>query len=153
MIPVLLARGNSSINDFIASVTSSNRGKSGLVSLSLARAISDKLELPNGPVDAIEIYFAGTYKNDILNKLVHINETFCIDKEKTLEYTLKLYTYRYYQTRTDNPVLCICEGTAVEDFFGITRVLGEDIIALIKEHKDMITKYVFRFSEILEKLD
>lgn len=159
MVPILLARGNRDINDFIASICGNNRGKSNLVSLSLARAISDKLEVPREEVESLSIYFANTYKQDILKKLIQINESISIDKEKVMDYVVKLYRYRYNLVRTNNPVLCINKETAIEDFFGITRVfgvsamMGDDIVSTIREHGNTIVKYVFKFNEILEKLD
>lgn len=153
MIPSLLVKSNRNITDFIGDIVSSNKGRSKLVSLSLARALVDRFSVPTEKVDVIELYFYSNYKTIVVEATCKVNETFVVNKDEILDFACKLYCYRCYQSLPSSTMLYITPETAVEDFFGITKVLSKDMIDTIKEHNSQITKYVIRFTEILRAME
>lgn len=155
MVPVLLAKLDGQSSEFISSLINKGEQKSKLVSVALAKALADKLELPDcdDEIDSINIYFAREHKEKVMTSVLGINELVSLNKEEVLEYIKAIYGYRYSQACPTDIVPYINKETALEDFFGISKFFSTDFTEVIKEHGSNITSYVNKFNVLISKLD
>jgi hypothetical protein len=152
MIPQLLTKLDKNTSEFISLLVTKSDQKSKLVSISLAKALSDKLPLPISTVECIDIHFSANYKVQTSETIAIINELIPLNKEEVLDYAKRFYKFRYNQVYITSIVPYINKDTAVEDFFGISKVFSEDFIVTVKEQNSIITSYINRFNDLLCKL-
>lgn len=152
MFPLLLTKLDKETADFISSLVTQGEYKSKLVSLSLAKALSMKLALPSTQVEDVGLHFAMSHKQACLNAILLVNELITVNVDEVLDLTKRFYVYRYNCIFVQELVPYVNKDTAVEDFFGISRVFSPDSIALINEHNSKLTSYVNRFITLIEKI-
>lgn len=152
MIPLLLAKLDKNTSDFISTLVTKGEQKSKLVSISLAKALADKLALPCEAVDCIDLHFSMQCKTFVCEAIANINEIVSINKEETLDYAKRFYKFRYNQLVVTDIVPFINKETAVEDFFGISKVFSQDMLDIIKDQNVTVTSYINRFNDLLCKL-
>ena len=152
MIPALLANLDKETNDFISTLITKGEYKSKLCSLALAKALASKLFIPTVGVEDIRLHFSMTHKAAVLQKILMINEMISIDIDDAIELTKQFYSYRYQQFMGTEIMPHIGAQTAVEDFFGISRTFSKETLDLIKEHNYVLTIYINRFTNLIEKL-
>ena len=152
MFPLLLTKLEKETADFISSLVTQGEYKSKLVSLSLAKALAMKLALPSTQVEDAGLHFAMSHKQACLNAILLVNELITVNVDEVLDLTKRFDVYRYNCIFVQELVPYINKDTAVEDFFGISRVFSPDTIELIKEHNSKLTSYVNRFITLIEKI-
>lgn len=152
MIPVLLAKLDKETSDFIASLVTKGEYKSKLVALALAKAVSIGMQLPPEPVEDAGLHFSMVHKQKVITAAIAVNELITIDIDEVIELAKKFFIYKYNVMFYDFQVPYVNKDTAVEDFFGISRVFGKDVTDIITEHNSKLTMYVNRFISVIERL-
>lgn len=152
MVAMLLTKLDKDTSDFISTLINKGGYKCKIASLSLAKALSIDLALPADQVDDSGLYFSMTYKTEISEIISIINELISLDKEEILDLVKKFYSYKYNVVYKDDIVPYINKDTAVEDFFGISRVFDVQTLELIKENTSTINSYVNKFISIIQKV-
>ena len=128
MVPLLLAKLDKDTASFVSVLVTQGNQKSKLVSLALAKALSTDLPVLITPCDYPDVEFARLHKNDIMHKIIAVNELLLVNQDETMELVKQFYIYQYNIFHSVNPVPYLNKDTAVYDFFGITKVFSPDIL-------------------------
>ncbi len=151
MVAMLLTKIDKDTSDFISTLVNKGGYKCKIATLSFAKALSMDIPLPSSQVDDIGIHFSMHHKTAIVEIIAVVNELISLDKDEVLELVKKFYTYKYNTIHKDSIVPYINKDTAIEDFFGISRLFDKQTLELIKENNSTITSYVNSFLAIIEK--
>lgn len=138
---------------FVAQMSSLNLSRSNTVSLALAKALTFCVQLPSTEVTDIEAFFRTQIQLGIEAKIAAINELIVLDVKSVQDYALKFYKMRYQAAHPTCHVFSFNKETAIEDFFGITRVFDSLTLNVIKENPGDLASYINKFKAIVEELD
>ncbi len=136
-------------NMFINEIFSTGKSRSLEVSFSLAYALSNNLLLPNTSVDNLVDFFEQNSKIKFNRILDIINSLIILDIDLICELTFNLYNYRYnsYIGRTN--VIALKTESAIEDLFGISKFVNNELLDCIKKDPIKITSYTNKFYKLI----
>lgn len=113
---------------------SEGRGKVSVTSVAIGRAIANRLSMPSGEVENIDIYFRSFLEIDVLRQVSHLNELFLIEVPEVLEFVSKFYKLRYSVLFPRKNVYCTNSVTALQDFIGVSQHLDQSTVELIQKN-------------------
>jgi hypothetical protein len=126
---------------FINRLASNNQGKTPLVSIALAKAISSTLFLPTSPVEVIDQHYRTVCSITAAQQVSAINELVIIDTTAVLHYIHCFYVARYFTAYPPDTLWCLNPDTVMQDFFGISQGVDETLLTVIKENPLKLTQY------------
>ncbi len=137
---------------FVGEMNSSNQSRSNETSLAVAKVLTNCVVLPSSEVTDIELFYRTHVQMDLENKLNAINELIVLDTKTVLDYSLQLYKLRY---QAANPSCYVCafnKETAIEDFFGISKVMSINTLATVKNSPAVLAVYINKFNSLVNDL-
>lgn len=137
---------------FINYINSSGSSRSKQVSISIAKAISDSLPIPTSPVEDIKSFFKSNHEMSMLSTISKLNEMVVIDIVSIQDYAARFYETRYMLANAKLQTLAFKKETAVEDYFGISKIIPSDIIDTIKEDPNSLTVATNGFATVISEL-
>ncbi len=143
---------SSSSQLFISTLMQLNKSRSIQASLALAKVFVNRLNLPSSPVEDPLGYYRAQCQMEIENELNSLNELIVLDIKTIRDYCTKMFQQRYNAAHPSSVVFTFNKETAIEDFFGITRVFDKATLDAIKEDPPKLAMYVNGFSAMLEEM-
>jgi hypothetical protein len=143
---------DSTSQGFISELSSSNASRNYVSSLCLAKALTHCSLLPTTPVDDVNAFYRTHVQVEIERKVNGINELLVLDTATVIDLSMKFYMLRYTTAHPKCHVFTFNKDTALEDFFGISRIFDAVTIKTIKENSDILSYRINRFSSMLEQL-
>lgn len=136
-------------NIFINEIFSTGKSRSLEVSFSLAYALSNNLLLPNTSVDNLVDFFEQNSKIKFNRILDTINSLIILDIDLVCELAFNLYNYRYEVYAGRSNVIAIKQESAIEDLFGISKFVNNELLDCIKKDPIKITSYTNKFYKLI----
>ena len=137
--------------DFIGAIICANKAKSKLTSISIAKAISDRLIIPTIPVEDIEDFYKVSCLNTARGAVNDINNIISIDYVTILTYIYKFYQLRYSILVPKPNRVSLQSDRVVVDFFNIGFCLAPDDIAVLEASPVEATVTVNQWRLVLEE--
>lgn len=137
---------------FLAEMSNSNQSRTQVSSIALAKVLTFSSTIPTTAVEDIEAFFRTHVQLEIEELINCINELMVLDVKLVLEYCLAFYKVRYQAAHPTYYVFSFNKETAVEDFFGISRIVSSATIALIKENPSIIATRINKFKAMIVDL-
>jgi hypothetical protein len=121
-------------------------------SIALAKLLANVVTLPSTGCNSITEYYRQQCLDTVLDSVNTINESSIIDIDTVLDLTLRFYQFRasYIYPKISN--VAVCNETAIEDYFGISRFISKDHIQCIIDNVLQITVLMNGLSEVLKSL-
>lgn len=136
-------------NIFINEIFSTGRSRSIEVSLSLAYALSNNILLPSTTVDNLADFFEQNSKLKFNRILDTINCLIILDIDLVCELAFNLYNYRYEVYAGRSNVIAMKQESAIEDLFGISKFVNNELLDCIKKDPIKITTYTNKFYKLI----
>lgn len=137
---------------WVGVMSSTGAPRSAGFAIAVAYSLANKLALPSAPVKDLGQFFRMQYKNDVLATLDQINSLLPFDTKMARDLTQSFYAYRYNQAYPRPLPLAFKPETAIEDFFGLTALFGEAILAELKAKPAEITQMINNVQRLLAEL-
>lgn len=120
--------------DAVRVVNQNLTGRKELVCIAIGRALGALNPLPTEEVESIKEYFKMNVSIDVKNNISIIREYCDIDPNTTYEFAEKFYSLRYELIRPGKDIYCINPDTIAEASLGITNVIENDAIRIMREN-------------------
>lgn len=137
---------------FLVSISNLGKSRSPQASVALARVLTNNMSIPSAPVENPILFYKTQNSITISTLIADINELCVLDVQRVQDYCEKFFLYRYHACHPTRHVLAICPETAVEDFFGISKVMSREIIDIVKNSSSVVCTYVNGFNSIIETI-
>lgn len=137
---------------FISTMPSMGSTRGLGVSIAIARVLSNGASVPSSPVDDISSYYNQNVDTQVYSKACDINELLIIDLEKVRSLTKQFYTLRY-NSLYPKEVYALSADNAVEDFFGLSRHLGNEVFESIKNDRTLVLYVQINIISVLKQID
>lgn len=145
--------------DFVSSISASNT-RTPAFSIAVARALSMYFPIPSAPVengggslirsidtsDDFGMYYG-------YNQLVcKMNELIILDMDLVKEYTEKFVRLRYRLVHGGPCNHLLREGNEVEDFFGLSDLLGDELFCSLRKETSLYNRVNMRLYNLAKEL-
>ena len=147
-----LARLGSEQRDFLLSITQSGESRKTLVSVAIAKLITDKLALPGTETNNPVLYFNNQFGVEIYNALSNLNEVAPINVDEIRDLAAKLYVTRHNVAFPQATCYVRGNDSAVADFFRISRTIDDATLKTIDEGGKRLMVIYNNYSEIVRTL-
>ena len=137
---------------FISTMPSMGSTRGLGVSIAIARVLSNGASVPSSPVDDISSYYNQNVDASIYNNACTINELLVIDLEKVRTLAKQFYILRY-AFLYPKEVYALSADNTVEDFFGLSRHLGNEVFESIKNDRTLILYVQIKIIDVLKQLN
>lgn len=137
---------------FLAEMSSLNLSRSTQSSIALAKVLTFCTAIPTSAVEDIEAFFRTHVQLEIEKTISAVNELMVLDVKAVQAYCLMFYKQRYQAAHPTCHVFSFNKETAVEDFFGISRVVDTATVACIKEDPTTLASRINKFKVMVEEL-
>lgn len=138
--------------DFLLTITQSGESRKTVVSIAIAKLITDKLALPGTESNNPVLHFNNQFGIEIYNSLSQLNEVAPINVDEIRDIAAKLYVARHNVAFP--PVACYVRGndTAIADFFRISRSIDNELLTVIAESGRRLMVIYNNYAEIVVAL-
>ena len=147
----LFTRLDKEAQRFVSSLPSMGNSRGIGVSVAIAKVLSNQAPLPSAKVDDPAAFYNQNAAIEANSKACDLNELMIVDVDKIRELTKQFYCLRYH-TLFPKEIIAISEDTPVEDFFGITRELGNEVLESIKKDRVLIMQVQMNVTSILNQI-
>lgn len=137
---------------FLGSITSAAASRSKAWSIAVAYAIARTLALPVEQVEDIMVYYRLNMAIDVQWLLSDLNEAAAMNTDEAKVLIEAFYQQRYSMVNPPAVPLALRKDKGIEDFFGLTRVIPDDVLCEINCNPDKITTYVNGLTKVLADL-
>lgn len=148
-----MARLGSEQRDFLLSITQSGESRKTLVSVAIAKLITDKLALPGTETNNPVLYFNNQFGVEIYNALSNLNEVAPINVDEIRDLAAKLYVTRHNVAFPQATCYVRSNDSAVADFFRISRTIDDATLKAIAEGGKRLMVIYNNYVEIVTTLD
>ena len=148
----IIAKLSPSSRAFVDELINNSSGRQKPTCMALARTLAYQANLPNIDQENFASFYLSQTQPDLLERVYQINELAPIDIECVKAYLEKFFKFRYMNAYSGRAVFAFRKETAIVDFFGISRVLSPEDIAIIAENSELISTRVNSFRSMLEEL-
>ncbi|MGI9211349.1 MAG: hypothetical protein ACR2HF_02655 [Methylococcaceae bacterium] len=127
--------------ELINRLSSNDQGRSPLVTIALAKALSILLPLPTAPTEAPEQLFRVQCSISVDMALSRLNELVLVNLADIRTYVRQFYLLRYYNAFPMRQVCCLTPQNVVADFFNLQMGITEDMVAVMTQDPLRLTQY------------
>lgn len=147
-----ITRLSKNSQDFLATINQGNKSRSPAASVALARILTASICLPSAPVEDPVNYYRVQCQLEIEQIVNQLNELIVLDRATIADFCMKFYQYRYASVHPANHVFAFNKGTAIEDFFSISRSFDQATLNIIRDDPMAIAGYVNNFARMISEL-
>lgn len=138
--------------DFINRLASNGQGKTPLVSIAVAKALSTTLSLPSSPVDNPEQHYRTLCSLTVDTLLSRLNELVLVDVAALQAYTRKFYLARYFAAHPPTMISCFSQQTVLQDFFSLQMGVDPVLIETLPTDPLRLMQYHNSAQNLLKEL-
>lgn len=137
---------------FVSTISNKGNSRKLIVSLVIAKLVSDKIELPTTEVEDPASFYKSTYGYSVMQVVNSLNEVLVLDLPTINKLIENFYAARYSILHPCS-INVLYANNPVEDFFGITKHISNDNIDLIKDNYLEVMELQLGFSKLITCLE
>jgi hypothetical protein len=137
---------------WLGSVLSSGLSTTPHFAIAAAYVCASTLSLPPQEVEDATAYYRLQHQSSVLDLLDTLNGLAPFDTQFARKVAFDFYSYRYGQTYAKAIPLAFRPDSGIEDFFGLTKSFGDEVLELIRKEPAKIVNVVDQLRQIVKAM-
>lgn len=139
--------------DWINYVSSAGKNRTDSYALAFGYVVARKLAIPTHDVECIVHHHRMNNTQRVMDLIDLVNETTPMQIKLAKEFVDAFYFIRYKALNPDLVPLAFNKETAIVDFFGVSKYLSKEAIALIEADSENIAQLINGLSALLADIE